>query len=421
MEEQRSKTAWRSTKKAPEFKKRLSSSEEVKEGQTVVFSCSISALPSPRINWYKDEESLSGRAGYFTSEEDDGTTQNLVIRNASKNHEGTYKCVAENTEGVATSTAPSKRVLSSKSRDVRNPDHVISLPPNLHAISEHYSMEQELQDNNSVNNSNKEMEMFANDFSEAIWNDVEDTVVSRADEKSKDNELSPELSKLTQDPCGSREDNNDQEKFSNEALFEELIKQESKSSLVQDKTHSSTPSEGDSTETDWQKEEIPCDFQQEGAVKNTQEDIIPQKQHTDENELLETREEIEEKTSEFTTKLLLEAAKDEWKEGENLLAEKKDSVNLKEIAKNIVIDVISSSQKEISKKPITQSVWSAEFQKQLREKIFSVPAILFLTLIFVAGVLGSIFEIGILPFAFCVTVAFLSILFSYQFFTNCDN
>lgn len=41
---------------------------------------------------------------FFTSEEDDGTTQNLVIRNASKQHEGTYKCIAENTEGVATST-----------------------------------------------------------------------------------------------------------------------------------------------------------------------------------------------------------------------------------------------------------------------------------------------------------------------------
>lgn len=262
------------------------------------------------------------------------------------------------------------------------------------------------------------MESFANDFSKAIWSDIEESVVSRVDEESKDNELT----KLTQDPSGYKEDINDQEKLTNEALFEELIKEDSQSSINQDKTMSRTPSEGESSETDWQKEEIPKDIQFEEDVRDKKDEIIPLKELADgEDEMLLPKRNFEERINEDTRELLLDAAKDEWRVDKNVSDLSEDNDNLKEKAKNIVAEVISSSQREISKKPITQCVWSAEFQQELKEKISSVPAVLFLTLIFISGVLGSIFEIGVLPFAFCVTVAFLCVFFSYQFFTNCDN
>lgn len=88
---------------APEFTRRLNAFEEAKAGSTVVFECQWQAFPRPTIKWYKDDEEVIENNRFRKEEGESGSTK-LYIDNCRKKDEGAYKCKAENSEGVASTT-----------------------------------------------------------------------------------------------------------------------------------------------------------------------------------------------------------------------------------------------------------------------------------------------------------------------------
>ena len=79
------------TTAAPKF---ISSpaSQTISSGSTVVFTASVSGIPTPTLNWYRNGTAISG------------ATQNpLVLTKASAAQAGTYTCVATNSIGSVTS------------------------------------------------------------------------------------------------------------------------------------------------------------------------------------------------------------------------------------------------------------------------------------------------------------------------------
>jgi Immunoglobulin I-set domain len=74
-------------------------------GETQRFECQVIGYPTPTIRWYKDEIDITNSVRYnIDYSRDDGVTT-LIIRNVSLADEGLYQCRAENSEGVATTTA----------------------------------------------------------------------------------------------------------------------------------------------------------------------------------------------------------------------------------------------------------------------------------------------------------------------------
>lgn len=95
------------------------------------------------------------------------------------------------------------------------------------------------------------------------------------------------------------------------------------------------------------------------------------------------------------------------------------SENLLEYTAEVASSILKSSQDEIAKKSLCKSFWSKEYQEYLRDNLSSLPAILFLSFIFISGVLGSAFEMSVIPFALLNVVAFLSIFIIYKCFLSC--
>lgn len=132
---------------APEFVVRLNAFEEVTAGSTVVFGCQWSSLPKPTIKWYKDDQEITEDQRYKGQSDEDGD-EKLVIENTQRADEGTYKCKAENQEGVASTTGylsvtgdVKDKPLASQPR--RSPsEHSVSHPPFLRSIQEQKSMEE---------------------------------------------------------------------------------------------------------------------------------------------------------------------------------------------------------------------------------------------------------------------------------------
>lgn len=95
------------------------------------------------------------------------------------------------------------------------------------------------------------------------------------------------------------------------------------------------------------------------------------------------------------------------------------SENLREYTEEVATNILRSSQDEIAKKSTTKSFWSREYQEFLKKNLSSLPAILFFSFIFISGVLGSAFEMNVIPFALLNVVAFLSIFIIYKCFLSC--
>ncbi len=89
---------------APEFVKRLNSFEEVKAGSDVVFQCQWTGFPKPTIKWYKDDEEITEHDEGYTFKSDEDGTLSCIIEKTKKKDEGAYKCKAENSEGVTSTT-----------------------------------------------------------------------------------------------------------------------------------------------------------------------------------------------------------------------------------------------------------------------------------------------------------------------------
>lgn len=87
---------------APEFIKRLPSTEEVEEGSTVTFACKVVGFPAPTVKWYIDDEVLTSEARAKTDSEDSGI-HSIKIKDVSKCDAGIYTIHASNLEGSSKS------------------------------------------------------------------------------------------------------------------------------------------------------------------------------------------------------------------------------------------------------------------------------------------------------------------------------
>lgn len=64
-------------------------------GDSAVFECYASGAPKPVISWFKDDTRLLSGGNIISAE----SGQLLVIRQTTKNDEGSYTCVATNSQG----------------------------------------------------------------------------------------------------------------------------------------------------------------------------------------------------------------------------------------------------------------------------------------------------------------------------------
>ena len=67
------------------------------EGENVTLLCNATGEPNPTIIWMKDGSKLNASADSTVSVSQDETQ--LIIRNLTRNNEGFYQCVANNSEG----------------------------------------------------------------------------------------------------------------------------------------------------------------------------------------------------------------------------------------------------------------------------------------------------------------------------------
>lgn len=65
-------------------------------GNSAVFECYASGAPKPVISWFKDDTRLLTGGNIISAE----SGQLLVIRKTTENDEGSYTCVATNSQGM---------------------------------------------------------------------------------------------------------------------------------------------------------------------------------------------------------------------------------------------------------------------------------------------------------------------------------
>lgn len=79
--------------------------QKVEEGFSVRFQCVVTGNPVPRIEWYKDMEPVSKSSFMYTSYRGDGTASLQLFSPVADRDNGTYRCVARNSEGSSYSEA----------------------------------------------------------------------------------------------------------------------------------------------------------------------------------------------------------------------------------------------------------------------------------------------------------------------------
>ena len=125
------------TTAAPKF---ISSpaSQTISSGSTVVFTASVSGIPTPTLNWYRNGTAISG------------ATQNpLVLTKASAAQAGTYTCVATNSIGSVTSNPA---ILSISSTNDFGRLINLSILTNLSAAESYFTLGVTLGGENTIGN-----------------------------------------------------------------------------------------------------------------------------------------------------------------------------------------------------------------------------------------------------------------------------
>ncbi|KAI0232029.1 hypothetical protein LSAT2_017627 [Lamellibrachia satsuma] len=131
---------------APEFTKRLKTLVNARTGEKAHFECIWSAFPRPAVKWYHDDEEINTDDVRFEIESLRRGVLKLTLKSVTKADEGSYKCKAENQEGVTsttgylTVTGDSRKSRSRESR--RKRQRAVSLPPHLRTITEQSSLEE---------------------------------------------------------------------------------------------------------------------------------------------------------------------------------------------------------------------------------------------------------------------------------------
>lgn len=88
---------------APVFLTELQS-QEVPEGYPVSFDCVVIGKPPPTVRWFKDGRLIEESDHYMINEDQEGCHQ-LIITTARPSDMGAYRCVAENSGGIASTVA----------------------------------------------------------------------------------------------------------------------------------------------------------------------------------------------------------------------------------------------------------------------------------------------------------------------------
>uniref|UniRef100_A0A2C9KNK8 Ig-like domain-containing protein n=1 Tax=Biomphalaria glabrata TaxID=6526 RepID=A0A2C9KNK8_BIOGL len=73
-------------------------------GGTKHFECRVGGFPRPQIRWYKDGREITDSSRYQFDHSNDGIIS-MVIQNITHEDEGHYRCRAENSEGLASTSA----------------------------------------------------------------------------------------------------------------------------------------------------------------------------------------------------------------------------------------------------------------------------------------------------------------------------
>ncbi|KAM9427863.1 obscurin isoform 4-T4 [Salvelinus alpinus] len=88
---------------APVFLTELQS-QDVPDGYPVSFDCVVIGKPTPSVRWFKDGKLLEENDHYMINEEHEGCHQ-LIITTVLPSDMGVYRCMAENTSGIAATKA----------------------------------------------------------------------------------------------------------------------------------------------------------------------------------------------------------------------------------------------------------------------------------------------------------------------------
>ncbi|CAB1317343.1 unnamed protein product, partial [Coregonus sp. 'balchen'] len=88
---------------APVFLTELQS-QDVPDGNPVSFDCVVIGKPPPSVRWFKDGKLLEENDHYMINEDQEGCHQ-LIITTVLPSDMGVYRCMAENTSGIASTKA----------------------------------------------------------------------------------------------------------------------------------------------------------------------------------------------------------------------------------------------------------------------------------------------------------------------------
>ena len=78
--------------------------QEVEYRKTATFKCTASGDPSPKISWRFENNTLNSTSQKYNISII-GNSSTLVVRNLSRDDNGTYECHANNTVGSSSNTS----------------------------------------------------------------------------------------------------------------------------------------------------------------------------------------------------------------------------------------------------------------------------------------------------------------------------
>ncbi|KAH9489600.1 hypothetical protein Btru_036498 [Bulinus truncatus] len=154
-------------------------------GGTKLFECRVGGFPRPQIRWYKDGRDITNSSRYQFEHTKDGVIS-MVIRNITHEDEGHYRCRAENSEGLASTSAyllvrAHKEVPDEPSTSVHSMqfEEAVAHSDNYKRIKEIRQKIADLDNDNSYQDSylNKSNRKHQDEDEELTWKSLE-TVIS---------------------------------------------------------------------------------------------------------------------------------------------------------------------------------------------------------------------------------------------------
>lgn len=97
-------TTRRRRKSPPDFTCRLIA-VDADVGDTVNLTCVVVGEPAPEVSWTKDDEDIQDSKEYELLHNPTENRHTLVINRVTRRSEGSYRCIAENSEGRSSTVA----------------------------------------------------------------------------------------------------------------------------------------------------------------------------------------------------------------------------------------------------------------------------------------------------------------------------